>query len=315
MCIVSPKHAQEIINHCFRKKMDLTLGEEVRRLWLNEAFETFASVDERLKVQTKEGVVVNINTSVLLLFSPFFREVLALVRHPSEALLILPSVSVQALLAICNLITDGYTNLDVSAIELVRVAAELGISGVSLDGLEDRSDTSSVSTVGNNDNLQEDVPAPLAENQEEGLPENVSEGQNQPVTSSENREMGGNVYSNVYDLGMDFTLEGGMEEAVSVDLEGEWGMDTVISRHPGFKEPKLVFVSGEVGDGGDHMNILFKNVSDQPVTIKGSTVVAELHPKGRKRKGNAAPAPVSQQRHDETWVGPPPKRKPREVST
>ena len=166
--------------------MDLTLGEEVRRLWLNEAFETFASVDERLKVQTKEGVVVNINTSVLLLFSPFFREVLALVRHPSEALLILPSVSVQALLAICNLITDGYTNLDVSAIELVTVASELGISGMSLDGLEDRSDTSSVSTVGNNDNLQEDVPAPLAENQEEGLPENVSEGQNQPVTSSEN---------------------------------------------------------------------------------------------------------------------------------
>ena len=105
-------------------------------------------------------------------------------------------------------------------------------------------------------------------------------------------KMEGNVYSNVYNLGMDFTLEGGMEEAVSVDLEGEWGMDTVISRHSGFKEPSLVFVSGEVGDGGDHMNILFKNVSDQPVTIKGSTVVAELHPKGRKRKGNAAPAPV-----------------------
>ena len=92
-------------------------------------------------------------------------------------------------------------------------------------------------------------------------------------------KMEGNVYSNVYNLGMDFTLEGGMEEAVSVDLEGEWGMDTVISRHPGFKEPNLVFVSGEVGDGGDHMNILFKNVSDQPVTIKGSTVVAELRPK------------------------------------
>ena len=202
--------------------MDLTLGEEVRRLWLNEAFEKFASVDERLKVQTKEGVVVNINTSVLLHFSPFFREVLALVRHPSEALLILPSVSVQALLAICNLITDGYTNLDVSAIELVTVASELGISGMSLDGLEDRSDTSSVSTVGNNDNLQEDVPAPLVENQEEGLPENVSEGQNQPVTSSEKKS---------------------------------------------------------------------------------------------ERKRSAAPAPVLQHRHDETWVGPPPKRKPREVST
>ena len=83
--------------------------------------------------------------------------------------------------------------------------------------------------------------------------------------------------NNMYSLGMDFTLDGGMEEAVSVDLEGEWREDTVISRHPGFEEPNLVFLSGEVGDGGDHMNMCFKNISDQPVTIKGSTIVVQLH--------------------------------------
>ena len=82
--------------------------------------------------------------------------------------------------------------------------------------------------------------------------------------------------NSLYSLGMDFTLEGGMEEAVSVDLDGEWGEDTVISRHPGFEEPNLVFLSGEVGDGGDHMNMCFKNISDQPVTIKGSTIVVQL---------------------------------------
>ena len=141
---------------------------------LNEAFETFASGEERLQVQTKEGVVVNINTSVLLLFSPFLREVLPLDRQPSKALLILPSVSLPALLAISNLITTGSTNLDISLTELVSVASELGISGFSLEGLEDTSDTSSVSTVGNQDvnNMQEEISALSTEN--ESLPENVS---------------------------------------------------------------------------------------------------------------------------------------------
>ena len=85
--------------------------------------------------------------------------------------------------------------------------------------------------------------------------------------------------NNMYSLGMDFTLEPHQEDSVSVDLEGEWGEDTVISRHPGFEEPNLVYVSGEVGPGGDHLNLCFKNVSDQLVTIKGSTIVVQLHPR------------------------------------
>ena len=150
---------------------------ESHKLMLTEAFETFASGEERVKVQTKEGIVVNINTSVLL-FSPFLRDVLLLgLQRPSETLLILPSVSLSALLAIANLLTTGLTNVDVSLIELVSVASELGITGFSLGGLQDTSDTSSVSTVGNQDanNIQEDISALATENrQEESLPENVS---------------------------------------------------------------------------------------------------------------------------------------------
>merc|ERR1712037_756665 len=33
------------------------------------------------------------------------------------------------------------------------------------------------------------------------------------------------------------------------------------------------FISGEVGEGGDHMNITFKNLSNQSVTIKGDAIV------------------------------------------
>ena len=153
---------------------------------LMEAFETFASGDERVQVQTMEGVVVNINTSVLL-FSPFLRDVLLLgLQRPSETLLILPSVSLSALLAIANLLTTGLTNVDVSLIELVSVASELGITGFSLEGLQDTSDTSSVSTVGNQDanNMQEDASALSTENRlEESLPENAAAMPEQMITN------------------------------------------------------------------------------------------------------------------------------------
>ena len=153
---------------------------------LTEAFETFASGEERVQVQTMEGIVVNINTSVLL-FSPFLRDVLPLgFQRPSETLLILPSVSWQALLAIANLLTTGLTNVDVSLIELVSVASELGITGFSLEGLQDTSDTSSVSTVGNQDanNMQEDASELSTENRlEESLPENVAAMPEQMITN------------------------------------------------------------------------------------------------------------------------------------
>ena len=82
-----------------------------------------------------------------------------------------------------------------------------------------------------------------------------------------------------YSLGMNFAVEADTEEEVSVDLEGVWSEDTAVVRFPGFVDPRIVFVYGEVGKGGDHMNMCFKNVSDGPVTIKGDTIVAMLQQK------------------------------------
>ena len=123
-----------------------TMKEGQRQKLMSEAFETFASGEERLKVQTKEGILMNINTNIFL-FSPFLRKVFGL-QKPSEALMFLPSVPLQALLAISDLLTTGLTNVDVPLDELASVASELCISGFSIESLQDTSDTSSVSTVG-----------------------------------------------------------------------------------------------------------------------------------------------------------------------
>ena len=82
-----------------------------------------------------------------------------------------------------------------------------------------------------------------------------------------------------YSLGMNFAVEADTEEEVSVDLEGVWSEDTAVVRFPGFVDPRIVFVYGEVGKGGDHMNMCFKNISDGPVTIRGDTIVAMLQQK------------------------------------
>ena len=74
-------------------------------------------------------------------------------------------------------------------------------------------------------------------------------------------------------LESDFTLESGQEDVVCVDLEGEWSEQSKIFPHPSFKNAAIQFISGEVGEGGDHMNLTFKNVSDKSVTISGDTVV------------------------------------------
>ena len=150
--------------------------EEKHRLMLDKAFESFASSDQRLQVQTMEGVVVKMNINVLLLFSPFLRELLMQSGDPSESLLILPNVTCSALLAMSNLITSGKTNLDLPALEMVNAAMELGITGLSIGGLEDTSDTSSVSTIAIQDaaDYQGDSAALPVENPPATLPDNVT---------------------------------------------------------------------------------------------------------------------------------------------
>ena len=84
--------------------------------------------------------------------------------------------------------------------------------------------------------------------------------------------------NNTICLGTDFSLGPHQEEDIRVLLEGEWREDTVVSLHPGFDQPNVQVV-GEVGEGGDHMYVSFKNLSDQPVTIKEHTKVVQLKPR------------------------------------
>jgi len=74
-------------------------------------------------------------------------------------------------------------------------------------------------------------------------------------------------------LATEFTLSPGKEDVVCVDLEGEWSEDSKVSRHPNFDNKSLEFVKGEVGEGGDHMNVTFKNIGEESVTIAGDEVV------------------------------------------
>ena len=70
------------------------------------------------------------------------------------------------------------------------------------------------------------------------------------------------------------------EHDVLVLLEGEWTEDTVVSQHPDFAELNIKVV-GEIADGGDHMYVNFKNLSDHPVTIMENTKVVQLHPRSQ----------------------------------
>ena len=62
--------------------------------------------------------------------------------------------------------------------------------------------------------------------------------------------------------------------------------DSMVSRHPCFTDLEIKVV-GEVGDGGDHMYVSFKNLTDQPVTIEKNTAVVQLH------RGNQEDCPNS----------------------
>ena len=92
-------------------------------------------------------------------------------------------------------------------------------------------------------------------------------------TMAEGDDGGGGFKRVEHTLESDFTLEPMQEDVVCVDLEGEWDEAAKIFRHPDFKNSDLEFISGEVGEGGDHMNITFKNLSNQSVTIKGDAIV------------------------------------------
>jgi len=74
-------------------------------------------------------------------------------------------------------------------------------------------------------------------------------------------------------LGTEFTLEAGKTDLVCVDLEGAWSEESRVLRHPSFENKSLEFVKGEVGEGGDNLNVTFKNLAEETVTISADEVV------------------------------------------
>merc|ERR1719447_897658 len=47
-------------------------------------------------------------------------------------------------------------------------------------------------------------------------------------------------------------------------------------RHPDYNNEHIAFVSGCVGEGGDHVNITLKNNGEEAITIKGEEVVCVI---------------------------------------
>ena len=81
-------------------------------------------------------------------------------------------------------------------------------------------------------------------------------------------------------LGTEFDLEPGATEDVCVDLDGEWREDSAVTRHPDLDIPGLELVTGAVGEGGDHVNITFKNSSDGKITIDKERVAITIKEPG-----------------------------------
>ena len=76
------------------------------------------------------------------------------------------------------------------------------------------------------------------------------------------------------------------EKDVLFYFDKKWSEDSMVSRHPCFTDLEIRVV-GEVGDGGDHMYVSFKNLTDRPVTIEKNTAVVQLH------RGNQEDCPSS----------------------
>ena len=76
------------------------------------------------------------------------------------------------------------------------------------------------------------------------------------------------------------------EKDVLFCFEKKCSEDLMVSRHPCFTDLEIKVV-GEVGDGGDHMYVSFKNLTDRPVTIEENSAVVQLH------RGNQEDCPHS----------------------
>ena len=93
---------------------------------LQEAFASLTGRAGGLQVQTKEGTLVTLNRDLLLLFSPVLRGLLSS-SSLTDCLLVLPGISLTALLALAALLTRGKSRHPATAAEVTEAASCLGI--------------------------------------------------------------------------------------------------------------------------------------------------------------------------------------------
>jgi len=94
-------------------------------------------------------------------------------------------------------------------------------------------------------------------------------------------------------LETEFTLDPGKTDVASIGLEGKWSLDSRVGIHPKFENKNLELVKGEVGDGGDNLNVTFKNVGDETVTIGGKEVVITVTEEEKKNNDSKPVSNVS----------------------
>jgi len=90
-------------------------------------------------------------------------------------------------------------------------------------------------------------------------------------------------------LETEFTLDPGKTDVVCLDLEGKWSLDSKVGIHPSFENKNLELVKGEVGDGGDNLNVTFKNVGDETVTIGEKEVLITVTEEEKTSNNDSKP--------------------------
>jgi len=90
-------------------------------------------------------------------------------------------------------------------------------------------------------------------------------------------------------LDTEFTLDPGKTDVVCLDLEGKWSLDSKVGIHPSFENKNLELVKGEVGDGGDNLNVTFKNVGDETVTIGEKEVLITVTEEEKTSNNDSKP--------------------------
>ena len=115
-------------------KMEAVKGATFHKQMVEEAFNSFLTLDTGFTVVTKEGASLILNQKLFLIYSPFLRDLISTLPALSPVLLFLPTASIDALLSLQSLLSEGKSasRRRTGVQELQGLADQLGIM---LEGL------------------------------------------------------------------------------------------------------------------------------------------------------------------------------------